>query len=490
MLRRVSSAFLGFIGFDSGRGASNSNPGDASSGSSEHEEQASNVTAQQSETVGAVEGITRTDTVVDSQAGASSDEALHPNGENVAPSTEPPALPYTLAEGCVITEQGALRAAIDAGLVGEESSTLHSVLRKQPSVAGCVKSLQLVFQEPVVAVEADEEEAKKNRDWAYETQRKGVVEWARTLPALLDLEKVVVSHLVEGGEVYVHQEGGEGRQFGVSPLLKALAGNSDRLRALELEGVDATEEACKAFESSKVEGLKLVACPARVASIIPRLSALKEVEVIEKGAFSLGCDYLSLLGYVKTTLMSVTLNLQDTKLDVKDVISSLSGAPLAVIRCPFSTSTDSETDVEKTLKDAFPAYVLPGQSLPSLAQQTQDTATTPSNAATTAAATPSRSGTPVTKGMISTISPAMPSAAPEAPSDMEVEATPLSEVNEAHDVEMTDSDGGRALRKSRAAVVEKKKEERKVSDHAAREKAKIPGSVRKMRGSGTPQRQK
>ena len=108
--------------------------------------------------------------------------------EIIRDSEEPlVSLPYALAEGYVVDESGHLKAYVNAGLVGAEAS-FHATLRSNPSVAGAITSLHLVLQGPA---EID----LARRDWTLATQRKGLNEWARTIPALANCVKVKVSHL-------------------------------------------------------------------------------------------------------------------------------------------------------------------------------------------------------------------------------------------------------------------------------------------------------
>lgn len=213
-------------------------------------------------------------------------------------------LPYTLAPGFTITAEGHLRAYANAGLVGEDTETaFHAVLRENPAVALAVTTLHIVVQGP-------QEINLDKRDATMATQRKGINEWAQTIPALKNLTRVKVSHLrADEGGIYVPGEDEaeklapetERGSIDVSLLMKALAWYTRNLKTIELDGVDVSEEAARAFEGSQVANLRLEACPARVSSLIPRLTCLSEIVVVEQGHGSVGCDYLSLLSHIKVS---------------------------------------------------------------------------------------------------------------------------------------------------------------------------------------------
>lgn len=63
----------------------------------------------------------------------------------------------------------------------------------------------------------------------------------------------------------------------------------------------------------------------------------------------------------KGTLTAVALNLRDSKIDLQEFTTSLSGAPLTIIGCSFAPSTPELTaeEIEQKLKDAFPTFGRP-----------------------------------------------------------------------------------------------------------------------------------
>ncbi|KAG8918380.1 hypothetical protein FRC01_001895 [Tulasnella sp. 417] len=196
---------------------------------------------------------------------------------------ELPELPYELPGGYSVDAQGHLRAYANTGFVGEETSEFHSTLRQNPGVAAAIKSLHLVLQGP-------KEIDLAKRDSTAATQRKGLSEWSKTIPALKNLTKVKISHYSSSsadGEDVIYVPGEDEAEktapaeekghLDASAVIKSLAWYAEDLNLVELEGVDMSEDAAKAFEGSKVASLKLEACPTRVSSIIPRLSKLSEI---------------------------------------------------------------------------------------------------------------------------------------------------------------------------------------------------------------------
>lgn len=226
---------------------------------------------------------------------------------------ELPELPYTLPGGYSVDAQGHLRAYANTGFVGDETAEFHSALRQNPGVAAAIKSLHLVLQGP-------KEIDLAQRDSTAATQRKGLSEWSKTIPALRNLTKVKISHYSSSaadGEDVIYVPGEDEAEktataeekghLDTSAVLKSLAWYAEDLNLVELEGVDMSEEAAKAFEGSKVASLRLEACPTRVSSIIPWLSKLSEIIITEKGDSSVGCDYVSLLSHVKVRIGLVLL---------------------------------------------------------------------------------------------------------------------------------------------------------------------------------------
>ncbi|KAG8976606.1 hypothetical protein FRC05_003445 [Tulasnella sp. 425] len=412
---------------------------------------------------------------------------------------ELPELPYALPGGYSVDAEGHLRAYANTGFVSDETPEFHSTLRQNPGVAAAIKSLHIVLQGP-------QEIDLTKRDSTAATQRKGLSEWSKTIPALKNLTKVKISHFsssaaaVDGEDViYVPGEdeaekGASAEEKGhldVSAVIKSLAWYAEDLNLVELEGVDFTEEAAKAFEGSKVASLKLEACPTRVSSVIPRLSKLSEIIVTEKGDFSVGCDYIGLLNHVKGTLTAVALNLRDSKIDLQEFTTSLSGAPLTIIGCSFASTPElTAEEIEQKLKDAFPTFGRPAgeekltgedessqQQQPPQSQQHQVEPSSESTATTVFS-------TPVKKGSES--------------DDMELDSTTggisgsdaemgmLSERNSG-----TSTPTRKALKRS--ALVERRKEELKAAELASSKDklSKITGTgsvPRKLRS--TPSRHK
>lgn len=415
-------------------------------------------------------------------------EAFDKTLDIVRPSSEMPLevveLPYALG-GYSVDAAGHLRAYANTGFVGEESlAALHGVLRSNPGVAAAVKSLHIVLQGP-------KELDLESRDSTMATQRRGLGEWSRTIPALVNLERVRVSHYSALGEDVVYVPGEdeaeekaaveERGRVDVSAVVKSLAWYAERLAGVELEGVDISEEAAKAFEGSGVTSLKLVACPTRVSTIIPRLSKLSEVVVTEKGDLSVGCDYVSLLSHVKvcqctytlserradnelfhsqSTLTAVTLNLHDSKIDLQEFTTALSGAPLTTIQCPFADLTEDEANSK--LKDAFPTFGRPASAEEPEPQQHE---AEPSSESTV----PS---TPVKKAV--------------ELDDMEVDSTAGGISGSDAEMGMLSERNSTPTRRAlkRSALVEKRKEELKAAEMAA-SKEKL-GKI--TTGSGVPRK--
>lgn len=213
-------------------------------------------------------------------------------------------LPYSIAEGYEVSIEGHLRVYANTGLVSGETMAVHTTLRQNPAVAATIKSLQLVIQG---CAEIDLEK----RDSTMATQRKGLAEWAHTLPALKSLVKITISHLGANGDGVVYVPGEDEAEktateverglLDASAVIKSLAWFGANLKEIELQAVDFSEEAARLFEGSKISVLRLEACPPRVSSLIPRLSGLSEVVIVEKGEKSVGADYLSLLSHVKVS---------------------------------------------------------------------------------------------------------------------------------------------------------------------------------------------
>lgn len=415
---------------------------------------------------------------------------------------ELPELPYALPGGYSVDAEGHLRAYANTGFVSDETPEFHSTLRQNPGVAAAIKSLHIVLQGP-------QEIDLTKRDSTAATQRKGLSEWSKTIPALKNLTKVKISHFsspsssadaVDGADViYVPGEdeaeknatAEEKGHLDVSAVIKSLAWYAEDLNLVELEGVDFTEEAAKAFEGSKVSSLKLEACPTRVSSVIPRLSKLSEIIVTEKGDFSVGCDYIGLLNHVKGTLTAVALNLRDSKIDLQEFTTSLSGAPLTIIGCSFASSSTPELtaeEIEQKLKDAFPTFGRPAGEVEEkkLAGEDEQPQQPPQHQAEPSSQSTATTvfSTPVKKGSES--------------DDMELDSTTggisgsdaemgmLSERNSG-----TSTPTRKALKRS--ALVERRKEELKAAELASSKDklSKITGTgsvPRKLRS--TPSRHK
>ncbi|KAG8862241.1 hypothetical protein FRB96_001820 [Tulasnella sp. 330] len=268
-------------------------------------------------------------------------------------------LPYTFDENLVITFDGVLRAHVNMGLVGGETN-FHVGLRRQPSVAGRITRLELIMQAQTTSTDA-----AGQRDASVATQQEGLLEWARTVPAMKNLTSFKLSHLATGGEsgaIYVPLEAkseDDGGHIDASTLIKSLAWFfHEKMVEVTLEGVDCSDNATRAWEGAKVQKLTMNACTARVASIIPRLPCLRDFAVVENGELSAGCDYLGLLSHVKPNLKCISITLMDTRIDVDAFVNTFKGvSALVAIQCPFtSTPPLSPEQIERKLRAAFPTY--------------------------------------------------------------------------------------------------------------------------------------
>ncbi|KAG9014246.1 hypothetical protein FRB94_013556 [Tulasnella sp. JGI-2019a] len=341
-------------------------------------------------------------------------------------------LPYTFDKDLVITSDGLLRGYVNMGLL-EGEANFHIGLRRQPSVARRITRLELIIQSP----------SKDGREGSVATQREGLLEWARTVPALTNLTSFKLSHLAAGDNsssiVYVPSQDPSEKDVSdeekgpidASILVKSIAWFfHKKMVDVTLEGVDCSDNATRAWEGARVQRLVINACTARVSSIIPRLPCLKDVQVVELGELSAGCDYLGLLSRVKSNLQNISITTINTQIDLDAFINTFKGdSPLATVSCPFTSPSPggslSSDQIERKLQAAFPTtYQL---------------------------------------------------------------STPL---NEPLDVEMGVLEPSTSHNKgtpspSRVATLDKKKEELKIAEGAKKEKGRIMSTIRKLRAAAS-----